>query len=473
MAVEITKVGVIGGGSWGTALAIHCARRGHDTVIWARGASTVTAINSLHENTEYLPGYPCPPALRASNDMAEVITRSELLLMVVPTQHIVQTLGEEAKLLKPHQILVSCSKGISLDSLETVEELLEGRVVPPEFRHRVAYLSGPSFAAEVAKGLPTAVTVAAKDEELAARVQALLSTPRFRCYRSTDVVGVELGGALKNVLAIACGISDGMGFGNNTRAALITRGLYEITKLAVARGAHPLTMSGLAGMGDLVLTCTGDLSRNRTVGLRLGRGEKLEDIQASMGGAVAEGVPTAVAIRRLASKMGVECPIMEGIHAVIHMGANAQQVVTDVMSRELKPEVAPDIIRGALASGSGSVHGSCASLPGAGEAAGAGGGAPATTASESASAAAAAPNGVATVVTTTTSPPGQGGAPSKQQLQHVELGATAIPTAAAAAAAGAAWAREEGEHWRLLAAAATGAAAAAVVAWVLGRWQRA
>ncbi|GIL69898.1 hypothetical protein Vretifemale_690 [Volvox reticuliferus] len=191
-----------------------------------------------------------------------------------------------------------------------------------------------------------------QDDQLAARVQALLSNPRFRCYRSTDVIGVELAGALKNVLAIACGISDGLGFGNNARAALITRGLYEITKLAVARGANPLTMSGLAGMGDLVLTCTGDLSRNRTVGLRLGRGERLQDIQASMGGAVAEGVPTAVAIRTLARKLGVECPIMQGIHRVIHEGANAQEVVTEVMSRELKPEVAPDIIKGVIANGS-------------------------------------------------------------------------------------------------------------------------
>ncbi|GIL63057.1 hypothetical protein Vafri_17199 [Volvox africanus] len=259
--------------------------------------------------------------------------------------------GEAAKLLQPHQVMVSCSKGISLASLETVEELLEG-LVPPQFRSRLAYLSGPSFAAEVAAGQPTAVTVAAKDDQLAARVQALLSNPRFRCYRSTDVVGVEIAGALKNVLAIACGISDGLGFGNNARAALITRGLYEITKLAVARGANPLTMSGLAGMGDLVLTCTGDLSRNRTVGLRLGRGERLTDIQASMGGAVAEGVPTAVAIRTLSRKLGVECPIMEGIHRVIHEGANAQKVVTEVMSRELKPEVAPDIIKGVIVNGS-------------------------------------------------------------------------------------------------------------------------
>ncbi|GLC41900.1 hypothetical protein PLESTB_001045100 [Pleodorina starrii] len=348
---ERTKVGVLGGGSWGTALAIHCARMGHDTVLWARGSATVDAINTRHENTQYLPGYPCPPALRASTDLAEVITRSELMLMVVPTQYIVPTLGEAVQLLRPHQILVSCSKGISLGSLQTVEELLEG-LVPEDFRPRLAYLSGPSFAAEVAGGQPAAVTVAAKDEQLAARVQSLLSNPRFRCYRSTDVVGVELGGALKNVLAIACGVSDGLGFGNNARAALITRGLYEITKLAVARGANPLTMSGLAGMGDLVLTCTGDLSRNRTVGLRLGRGERLADIQASMGGAVAEGVPTAIAIRRLAAKLGVECPIMEGIHAVIHEGANAQEVVTEVMSRALKPEVAPDIIRGVISIGS-------------------------------------------------------------------------------------------------------------------------
>ncbi|KXZ54147.1 hypothetical protein GPECTOR_5g246 [Gonium pectorale] len=364
---------------------------GHETALWARSPAVVESVNTRHENVVHLPGHPCPPGLRASNDLAAVLNGSELLLLVVPTQYIVDTLGAVAHLLRPHQMLVSCSKGIRLDSLETVAETLEGLVpldcrgrlaylsgpsfaaevaagqptavtiaakmlvscskgirldsletvaetleglVPLDCRGRLAYLSGPSFAAEVAAGQPTAVTIAAKDEALAARVQALLSTPRLRCYRSTDVVGVELGGALKNVLAIACGISDGLGFGNNGRAALITRGLYEITKLAVAMGANPLTMAGLAGMGDLVLTCTGDLSRNRT---------------ASMGGAVAEGVPTAVAIHQLAVKLGVECPIMEGIHRVIHAGANAQEVVTEVMSRELKPEVAPEIIRGAAA----------------------------------------------------------------------------------------------------------------------------
>ncbi|GFR46634.1 hypothetical protein Agub_g8245, partial [Astrephomene gubernaculifera] len=371
LSPERTTVGVLGSGSWGTALAIHCARMGHDTVLWTRGSATAAAINGpARQNTAHLPGYPCPPGMRASTDLAEVVGRSELLLVVVPTQYIEQTLGSALRsLLRPHQLLVSCSKGLQLGSLETVDELMERLVAGGgegqeegqeeggqegglcDRRRQLAFLSGPSFAAEVAAGQPTAVTVAAKDERVAARVQALLSTPRFRCYRSTDVAGVELGGALKNVLAIACGISDGLGFGNNGRAALITRGLYEITKLAVARGAHPLTMSGLAGMGDLVLTCTGDLSRNRTVGLRLGRGEALADIQASMGGAVAEGVPTAVAIHTLARRLGVDCPVMEGIHRVIHEGADAQEVVAEVMSRALKPEVAPDMIRDVLAGG--------------------------------------------------------------------------------------------------------------------------
>lgn len=311
------------------------------------------AINTHHQNTVHLPGHTTPPSLRGSTDLLGVVAASEVLLVVVPTQYIVKTLACIGPVLRPDHVLVSCSKGITLDTLETVDEVLARRVVPPGHpaAGRLAFLSGPSFAAEVAAGQPAAVTVAAADESLAQRVQQLLSTPCFRCYRSTDVPGVEMGGALKNVLAIACGISDGLGFGNNARAALITRGLYEITKLAVAKGANPLTMSGLAGMGDLVLTCTGDLSRNRTVGLRLGRGETLQQIHASMGGSVAEGVPTAAAVHALARRMGVDCPIMEGIYRVIHESADPRAIVTEVMSRDLKPEVAPDIIQGVIANG--------------------------------------------------------------------------------------------------------------------------
>ncbi|CAK0748951.1 hypothetical protein CVIRNUC_001873 [Coccomyxa viridis] len=299
LSKERTKIGVIGGGAWGTALAMHASLR-HDTVVYARETEVVEAINdpSIRENTTFLKGYKVPEGLRATNSMAEAVQRSEIILMVVPTQFVARTMTDMAKLLQPHQIVVSCTKGISVDSLETVNQILT-RVLPEALHTRLAYLSGPSFAAEVANGNPTAVTIASKDDEVASRVQDLLSTNRFRCYRTTDVQGVELGGALKNVLAIGCGISDGLGFGCNGRAALITRGLAEMTRLAVALGAHPLTMQGLAGMGDLVLTCTGDLSRNRTVGIRLGKGEQLKDIIDSMK-AVAEGVLTSKSTHQLA-----------------------------------------------------------------------------------------------------------------------------------------------------------------------------
>lgn len=335
---ERTSVAVLGGGAWGTALAAHAARQGHSTVLWAREEAVVNSINGTqHENTTFLPGVTLPEELKATTDMKAAVTDAEVILMVIPTPFVASTLAPLATLLQPHQILVSCTKGILNDTLETPNHILT-RVLPETLHGRLAYLSGPSFAAEVAAGMPTVVTIASTDDSVAARAQGLLSTPRFRCYRTTDVVGVEMGGALKNVLAIACGISDGLGFGNNGRAALITRGLAEMTRLAVASGANPLTMSGLAGMGDLVLTCTGDLSRNRTVGLRIGKGETLEAIAASMK-AVAEGVLTSRSAHNLAMKLGVECPIISGIYRVIHERADPKTVVHQVMSRNLRPEV--------------------------------------------------------------------------------------------------------------------------------------
>lgn len=336
-AIARTTVGVLGGGAWGTALAAHAARMGHDTVLWAREPDVVAAVNEQHENVTFLKGVSLPDNLRASGDMAEVAKGAEIILMVIPTPFVARTVAPLADLLQPHQILVSCTKGILNDTLETPNQILQ-RVLPQPLHARLAYLSGPSFAAEVARELPTVVTIASQDEAVAARAQALLSTPRFRCYRTTDVIGVEMGGALKNVLAIACGISDGLGFGNNGRAALITRGLAEMTRLAVAGGAHPLTMPGLAGMGDLVLTCTGDLSRNRTVGLRIGKGETLQQIMEGMT-AVAEGVLTSRSAHSLAKKLGVDAPIIEGIYRVIHENADPKAVCIEVMSRELRPEV--------------------------------------------------------------------------------------------------------------------------------------
>ena len=364
-------VAVVGGGAWGTALAAHAARAGHDVRLYAREKGVVDAVNDpeVRENTTFLPGFKLPEqGLRATTDAADALRGAELVLLVVPTPFL-ETVVSGALL--PHldaakHILVSCTKGILNDTLETPADILEralgsppaslptenGGAGEPEgggtsaLAARACFLSGPSFAAEVARGAPTVVTVASRDRAAAERVQLLLSTPVFRCYTSSDVVGVEMGGALKNVLAIGCGVSDGLGFGANARAALVTRGLGEMTRLAVARGAHPLTMGGLAGIGDLVLTCTGDLSRNRTVGLRIGGGETLEQIAASMT-AVAEGVLTARSAAALARKLGVDAPIIDGIDRVLHEGADARGVVTEVMTRELKPELHDDVLAAA------------------------------------------------------------------------------------------------------------------------------
>jgi len=230
-------------------------------MLWAREKEVVAGVNGpARENGVFLKGHKCPETMTASTSMEEVVDNSEVVLMVIPTQFVASTLAEAGQWFRPDHILCSCSKGIENSTLETCDEILH-RVLPEHLVPRTAFLSGPSFAAEVAAGKPTVVTVASRTEGVAARVQSLMSTPTFRCYTSSDVTGVEMGGALKNVLAIACGISDGLGYGANARAALITRGLSEITKVAVARGANPLTFLGLSGMGDLVLTCTGDLSR--------------------------------------------------------------------------------------------------------------------------------------------------------------------------------------------------------------------
>lgn len=333
-----TTVAVIGGGAFGTALATHAARMGHNTLLWALEKEVVEAINTVHENTVFLKGIPLPPALKATNDLGEAVEHGELVLTVVPTPFLGRTVASVKDRFHKDQIIVSCTKGILNETLETPNEIL-AKNLPDALQDRMAFMSGPSFAAEVAKEMPTAVTVASRNEEIAKHVQELLSTPRFRAYRTTDVVGVELAGALKNVLAIACGICDGLKFGHNGRAALITRGLDDITRVAVASGGNPLTLSGLAGVGDIVLTCTGDLSRNRSVGLRLGRGEKLQDIIDGMHGMVAEGVLTSRAAHFLAAKLGIDCAVLEGIYKVVNEGADPLTTVSTSMSRPLKAEV--------------------------------------------------------------------------------------------------------------------------------------
>ncbi|MBM4343500.1 MAG: NAD(P)-dependent glycerol-3-phosphate dehydrogenase [Deltaproteobacteria bacterium] len=331
------EVGVIGAGAWGTALAIHAARTGHPTVLWAYEPQVVAEIDTVRENQTFLRGHRVPDNLWATGDLERAVRSARILLTVMPTPHVARLAGQMLPYLDDDHCIVSCSKGIDNESLETVNEIFE-RVLPRRLHLSLAYLSGPSFAAEVAAGMPTAVTIAAIDRRTAKFLQKALSSERFRCYTSNDVIGVEMGGALKNVMAIAVGAADGLGFGHNARAGLITRGLGEITRLAVKKGGNPLTMQGLAGMGDLVLTCTGDLSRNRTVGIRLGKGETIDQILGSMT-AVAEGVLTAKSAHRLAVQLGVEAPIIEHAYKVLYEGLAPRAALEGLMSRPLKDEL--------------------------------------------------------------------------------------------------------------------------------------
>lgn len=336
---RLVQVGVIGAGAWGMALAIHAARIGHRTVVWARETDVVADINDNRTNSVFLPGFTVPDQLSASADLEKVVAESDLILSVVPTPYVGRVIGSVAHAFREDQVLVSCSKGIENASLETVDEILE-RALPRKLHGNLAYLSGPSFAKEVAAQSPTAVTVASHMPWVGREVQTLLSSNRFRCYTTRDVTGVEIGGALKNVMAICVGAGDGLGFGHNVRAGLITRGLAEITRMAVRKGADPLTLQGLAGMGDLVLTCTGDLSRNRTVGVRLGKGETLEEIQRGAV-TVAEGVLTSRSAWMLAQQLGVaeRVPIIEQAYRVLYEGKNLVAALEDLMARPLKDEL--------------------------------------------------------------------------------------------------------------------------------------
>ncbi len=284
------KVAVLGAGAWGTALAKVLADKLHPTTLWAHDAAHAAVIDETRTNERYLKGFALPPSLHATADLGEALRGAELVVVVVPS-HALRGVMREARALIPSEALVcSASKGIENDSLMLMSEVLEAELGHDAVR-RFTYLSGPSFAKETAAGMPTAVVVAGTSEQETHAVQHAFATERFRVYWSDDVPGVEIGGALKNVVAIAAGIVDGIGFGHNSRAALITRGLAEISRIAVRKGANPLTLMGLSGMGDLVLTCTGELSRNRTVGFELGRGKTLDDVLANLGH-VAEGVLT-------------------------------------------------------------------------------------------------------------------------------------------------------------------------------------
>jgi glycerol-3-phosphate dehydrogenase (NAD(P)+) len=331
-----SAVTILGAGSWGTALAVHLGRVGHDVTLWARDSAVAEALARDRENCTYLRGVALPETVRPTHSLQEACGAAGMAVFVCPSSA-VRSMAEAVRALLPAgAMVVTASKGVERATRMTMSAVLEEAL---ETRHhgRVAVLSGPSFAREVGQGMPTAVTAAARDLAVAEAVQEVFTGPTFRVYTSSDVVGVEIGGAVKNVIALAAGVCDGLGFGHNSRAALITRGLAEITRLAVRLGADRQTLSGLSGLGDLVLTCTGDLSRNRTVGLRLGRGERLEDIVASMK-EVAEGVHNTRSVRELAQSVSVEMPITEQIYQLLYESKAPRQVVADLMTRSLRRE---------------------------------------------------------------------------------------------------------------------------------------
>jgi len=327
------RAAVVGAGGWGTALANLLAHKGADVTLWAYEREVVEEINARHRNDLFLPEAPLHPELRASGDLASVVRGAEVVVSAAPSHAVRRVMAEAAAAVAPGTLVVSASKGLEAESLLRMTQVLAD-VLPPHAA--IVALSGPSFAREVYEGQPTAVSAAGAAAD-AHRAQQVLSTPRFRVYSNDDPVGVELGGALKNVIAIAAGILEGLGLGNNPRAALITRGLAEIARLGVKLGAKPLTFAGLAGMGDLVLTATGPLSRNRSLGLSLGRGETLESILARRL-SVAEGVGTARAAVALGRREQVELPIAGEVARVLFEGKPPRQAVTDLMERELRSE---------------------------------------------------------------------------------------------------------------------------------------
>jgi glycerol-3-phosphate dehydrogenase (NAD(P)+) len=328
-----TRCAVVGAGAWGTALADLLARNGHDTVLWAREEDVVASVNTRHENARFLAGHVLSPALRATHDMHAAVA-DRALVVYAPPSHVLRPVASQgAGALAPDATIAVASKGVERETLnlmtEVVEECAPGR--------SVVAISGPSFAAEVAARQPTAIVAASDDLDAAHFTQRALSSTEFRVYTHSDVIGVELGGALKNVMALATGILEGLGLGFNSRAALITRGLAEMTRLGVALGAQPATFAGLAGLGDLVLTCTGLLSRNRSLGEEIGRGRSLEEALAGRE-TVAEGVLNTVSARALAVRAGVEMPIVNAVHCILFEGTPVEQAVSDLMSRALRAE---------------------------------------------------------------------------------------------------------------------------------------
>lgn len=330
------KIGIIGAGSFGTALGSILADKGYDVTLWTRSEEQGRSINQNHMNSKHMPDLVLPEKLKASTDLIEVVKDKDMIVSAPPSHALSGILREIKDHIPPKVPIVSASKGIENESLRLVSEIFESEL-PGQYHSQLSYLSGPSFAKEMVKRVPTIVSIASKNEATAKRVQEIFSFTYFRTYWTPDVVGVEVGGALKNVIAIAAGVADGLGFGQNTRAALITRGLNEITRMGIKMGADPMTFLGPSGMGDLVLTCCGEASRNRTVGFRLGKGEKLKEILASMN-EVAEGVKTTLSTKNLADKLGVEMAITQEVYRMLYEDKDPKEVVKALMSRDLKRE---------------------------------------------------------------------------------------------------------------------------------------
>ena len=330
------RIAVVGAGSWGTTLANLLSKKGHDVHLWSYEPEVAESITSRHVNEVYLPEVELSATLRATTSLADSIDGASVILSVSPAQHVRRVMSGIGADLAADTLVVSASKGIETSTLDTMAEVMD-EILPGPVARRVAFLSGPSFALEVAQEHPTAVAVASRSHDAAEQAQQLFQTDYFRVYTNPDVRGVELGGALKNVIALAAGMADGLGFGHNTRAALITRGLAEMARLGTALGASPITFAGLAGMGDLILTCTGGLSRNRTVGVRLGKGERLSAILGDMK-MVAEGVETSRAAYDLSLREGIEMPIISEVYSVLFEDKPAAEAVRALMVREPKPE---------------------------------------------------------------------------------------------------------------------------------------
>ena len=333
---KLMRIAVIGAGNWGTGLAIMAARAGHAVSVWARNPAVVQSINSEHINPVYLKRLRIPETVSATENIGDALIGSELIIMAAPSHATRQILESMSTLVEPGSIIVSATKGIEIETGKRISQVVAD-VMNETLAKRFVCLSGPSFATEVVEKHHTAIVAASQDPEVARVVQSELSFENLRIYTNNDLVGTELGGSLKNVMAIAAGMVSGLGFGSNSVAALITRGLAEMTRLALREGAKLETMMGLAGLGDLVLTCTGSLSRNRFVGEELGKGRDLKEISAGLN-EVAEGINTTRAVKQLAARLGVELPITNEVHAVLYEGKPAKAAVTELMQRPLRVE---------------------------------------------------------------------------------------------------------------------------------------